>query len=128
MTHERGLPFADSKAFVLATNRPLAARVAHTIGVSKDCIVDNVKRLGLDHPLSAKGRTARPVIHGRIGQNMMRLRLVKKHRRQGGGARVFQTGVIPSAVYGAECSEEDCRQVGVLRRAAGAVGRMGPAS
>ncbi len=81
---------------------------------------------GLDRAFSDKGKRSLPVYRARFQSGGTRIKLMQKHRKQGGGPRVFFADVMPGMLYGAECITVPDSAISSTRRAVASVAKVRP--
>ncbi len=88
-----------------------------------------MKRLGIDHSLESKVRVNghRLQVHMRgMRAGVKRIKVIFKYRRHPGALGVFDSGVKPAALYGAELFQPDAKALAELARSQGQVSAVRP--
>ncbi len=84
---------AQDKALIVATSPGLAAAINALMNGLAGCYVHSAKRLGIDHAFSEKGKGMLPVHRARMQAGKLKIKLMQRHRKQGGGPKVFFAGM-----------------------------------
>jgi hypothetical protein len=134
-TIDRGLPFAEEKAFLIGNDHELTAKLAKSLCV-KSTPGTTVRRLGVDYQLEAKNKprkgkatkTAKakmPVHNARLKSGAVRSSRLKKFAKNG-SSRLYIGGVMPHSLYGVEHFQPAFVDVLKLRKQAAACGPIRP--
>jgi len=110
---------APDKEEVLATSDELATRAARMLKVSGGRVPNRAIKLGADHSIRKGGPTRKVRQKARMGKFKARLSKATKmlDRSHRALAKVFNSGLVPGAVYAAEITDFATNDITCLRSA-----------
>ena len=123
---ELGMPLAEDKSQITATSEGLITQVQKCLGALAGKAEESIRRLGVDHALSKKGRCLNNVRKKRMRNAKHRLKHVKQFRKHGPCSKIYYAGVQPAALYGIELYEPTKETLRELTAGAHMVGASRP--
>ncbi len=129
-TKDRGLPFAEDKAFLIGNDQELTTKLSKILCI-KATPGTTVRRLGVDYQLHSKAKLPSkqqgrlPVHKARLKNGALRSNRLKKFARNG-SSRLYIGGVMPATLYGVEHFQPAFVDVLKMRKQAAACGPIRP--
>ncbi len=106
-TKRLGLSFAVKKMFFVASHDELTRKVAGRLKVLDEVVQNEVRRLGVDYSLSANKKRKLMVAKSRAFRHKARWTLLRSFKKVARGPLIFQAGLLPGTLYGADCYRPD---------------------